>query len=205
MEIYKSEDSAVKALDRDRLVAFVSGDVSALESFIRTHERRLARIAYRILGCQSAAEDARNTVFVRLISEIQDLSRLVDPAAWLTRCVVNEALTRVRQNARERRLLSSLLTRKSFASETSALETLVDAEASSELQLALQKLSPMQRTLVSLRFDEGMTFQEIAELLGKPSSTIKSQFSKTIVLLRSALSSVHKQQPKPITQRESFP
>lgn len=205
MEIDKSstsEDSAQKALDRERLIAFVSGDVFALESFIRTHETRLARIAHRVLGCRSEAEDARNTVFVRLIAEIQDVSRLAAPAAWLTRCVVNEALTRVRRNARERRLLSKLLTWKTFASERNVLESLVDEESISELQLALQMLSPEQRTLVSLRYDEGMTFQDIAELLRKPPSTIKSQLSKAIALLRIALSSVNNQLPKPIIRRE---
>lgn len=203
MEIDKSsssEDSSISDPDRELLAAFAGGDGSALEKFIRTHEQRLAKIAYRILGCQSAAEDAIHTVFVRLISEIEDITRLANPAAWLTRCVVNDALTRVRQNAREKRLLSSFPARRVCDSEASALESLVNAEASSELQLALQSLSPMQRTLVSLRFDEGMTFQKIAELLGKPPSTIKSQLAKTIALLRNSLSSVRKQQSNPITQ-----
>lgn len=198
MEIDKSstpEDSSISLHDRELLAAFAEGDHLALETFVRRHEQRLARIAYRILGCQSTAEDARNNVLLQLISEIHDRSRLAEPAAWLTRCIVNESLTRVRQDARERRLLLNLLPAKSTPSQDGALESLLNAEACDELKLALMKLSPMQRTLVSLRFDEGMTFHAIAELLEKPPSTIKSQLAKAISLLRRTLSSVPKQPP----------
>lgn len=198
-----SEDSTISRHDRELLAASADGDRQALETFVRRHEQRLARIAYRILGCQSTAEDARNEVLLQLISEVHDLSRLAEPAAWLTRCIVNESLTRVRQDARERRLLSDLLPVKSKASQDSALESLLNAEACEELKLALMKLSPMQRTLVSLRFDEGMTFHEIAELLEKPPSTIKSQLAKAISLLRRTLSSIHKQ-PTLNTRRQRY-
>ena len=65
---------------------------------------------------------------------------------------------------------------------------LQDRESREQLAVALAKLAPEERALVSLRFDEDLTFREIGEVLELPTSTIKSQLSQAIARLRTALS-----------------
>ncbi|MCA9202873.1 MAG: sigma-70 family RNA polymerase sigma factor, partial [Planctomycetales bacterium] len=55
------------------------------------------------------------------------------------------------------------------------------------LSIALAELSPDARAILSLRFDEDLTFREIAVLLDRPPSTVKSQLAKAIAQLRDLL------------------
>ncbi|MHB8974104.1 MAG: RNA polymerase sigma factor [Pirellulaceae bacterium] len=169
------------------LLSFQQGNQSSLAEMVGIHEQRLAQIAYRIVGCPSEAEDVRHAVFVQLLITIRELRQINNVGAWLTRCTVNEALTRVRQRDRTSRLKMELIRRGSRVADTTPLEQLQDHESREQLAAALAKLSPEERALVSLRFDENLTYREIGEVLERPASTIKSQLSKAIARLRTAL------------------
>jgi len=171
--------------DEQLLTDFRHGDRPALAALVERHEVRLARIAYRITGCQHEAEDVRHAVFVRLLQSLQQLGKVQHIGAWLTRCTVNEAITRVRQLARENRALTALALTES--DEVSPLEQLQAHEARAQLMLALAKLTPDERALLSLRFDEDLTFREIAEVLERPTSTVKSRVAQAITKLRMLL------------------
>ena len=84
--------------------------------------------------------------------------------------------------------VAGIITRRgSRVADTTPLEQLQDHESREQLAAALAKLSPEERALVSLRFDENLTYREIGEVLERPASTIKSQLSKAIARLRTAL------------------
>ncbi len=169
------------------LIAFQHGKQSSLAELIAIHEQRLARIAYRIVGCVSEAEDVRHAVFVQLLVTMGKSQQINNVGAWLTRCTVNEALARVRQRDRANRLTMKLVRRGSRAADMTPLEQLQNHETREQLAVALAKLSPEERALVSLRFDENLTFREIGEVLERPASTIKSQLSQAIARLRTVL------------------
>jgi len=93
------ESTTTSALPTDEqlLLDFQQGDQAAFATIVERHEVRLARIAYRIVGCRHEAEDARHAVFVRFLQQIGQSRQLERVGAWLTRCTVNEAITRARQ------------------------------------------------------------------------------------------------------------
>lgn len=179
--------SSTAPTSEDLLLAFQHGNQSALAELVGIHEQRLARIAYRIVGCLSEAEDVRHAVFVRLLKTVGKSQPINNVGAWLTRCTVNDALARVRHRDREGRLKEELVRRRRRTAETTPLEQLQDHESRERLAVALVKLSPDERALVSLRFDEDLTFREIGEVLERPTSTIKSQLSHAIARLRTTL------------------
>jgi RNA polymerase sigma-70 factor (ECF subfamily) len=159
------------------------GDRSALDEIVRRHEDRLARIAYRITGCRHAAEDVRHAAFVQLLQSPAEIRNI---GAWLTRCTVHEAVTRVRRRDREGRAIAGMaqLTR---ATDDSPMQRAQQEETRERLAIALEQLTPDDRALLSLRFDEDLTFREIAEVLDRPVSTVKSQVSYAIARLRELL------------------
>ena len=129
----------------------------------------------------------RHAVFVRFLSTIDRSQQVENVGAWLTRCTVNEGITRVRQRERESRTRAELVRLARTAREATPLERLQDDESREQLSVALAKLSPDERALVSLRFDEGLTFRDIAEVLERSASTVKSQLSQAIARLRELL------------------
>jgi len=66
-------------------------------------------------------------------------------------------------------------------------DPLVADERAKRLAGALLQLEPAERALLSLRFDEDLTFAEIASVLGQPASTIKSRLARTVGRLRGLL------------------
>ena len=73
------------------------------------------------------------------------------------------------------------------ASETGPVELCSRAEETRQPAEALATLEPADRALLTLRFDEALTFQEIADVVDRPLSTVKSQVERAIARLRIAL------------------
>jgi RNA polymerase sigma-70 factor (ECF subfamily) len=185
-----SKESATEAgsLTDERLLQFFeAGDQTAFEAIIERHEARLARIAYRIVGCMHEAEDVRHAVFVRLLQVGTQRTKLGNIGAWLTRCTVNEAITRLRHKSLEGRVIEEAAYMVQRAAETHPPDQAEADELGEKLSTVLKGLSPDARALLSLRFDENLTFPEMAELLDRPASTVKSQVSHAITRLRKLL------------------
>jgi RNA polymerase sigma-70 factor, ECF subfamily len=166
---------------------FCSGDRSALAALVRIWEHRLLTIAYRVVGNLQDAEEVRQAVLVKLV---QLSTGLPDPsrfAGWMRRCVVNEAIDWLRRRSethRTERFDDTIACRSS-----SPAQQAMAAERLQRLRQALRQLDPDLRALVSLRFDEGLTIREIAEVVEKPPMTVHSQITRAVGQLRQLLAS----------------
>jgi RNA polymerase sigma-70 factor, ECF subfamily len=182
------------AEDQTRLVQrFCLGDRSAFVALVSLWEHRLLTIAYRIVGNLHDAEEVRQLVLLKLA---QSPPKLDDPArfaGWLRRCVVNEAVTWLRRRGAETKR------REAFDAAGADLgptppERALAAERSQRLQQALVRLGPDLRALLSLRFDEGLTIRQIADVLEKPPMTIHSQIARALGQLRQLLGMKNEEQ-----------
>ncbi|MFX1705055.1 sigma-70 family RNA polymerase sigma factor [Chitinophaga sp. CC14] len=72
--------------------------------------------------------------------------------------------------------------------ENAILEHIYQAEAFHELYNAIEKLPPQCKTVINLSYRQGLKINEIAELLNVSPSTIKTQRSRGIIMLRKLLS-----------------
>ena len=70
----------------------------------------------------------------------------------------------------------------------SALEEFSLTENKTLIQKALQELSPTYREILTLRYGEDLTFEEIADLTEKPMNTVKSQVRRGLLALKEILS-----------------
>jgi RNA polymerase sigma-70 factor (ECF subfamily) len=173
--------------EQARLVEqYCLGDRSAFAALVQIWEQRLLTIAYRVVGNVHDAEEVRQMVLLKLA---RSLPKLDDPArfaGWLRRCVVNEAVTWVRRRNSETKR------REAFGAAGADVlptppELALAAERSQRLQKALGRLDPDLRAILSLRFDEGLTIRQIAEVLGKPPMTVHGQIAKAVNQLRQRL------------------
>ena len=139
----------------------------------------------RIVGSIGDAEEIRQIVLLRLLERPHNLPRPGKFAAWIRRCVINESLMFLRRQkvdlAARQQLAEAAKDVTTFANECEK------AEAGQLLADALQILSPDHRGLISLRFDDGLTVREIADILEKPRATVHAQLAQAIKLLRGQL------------------
>ena len=169
------------------------GDRCAFTALLRHWEQPVLRIAYRITGDLAEAEDVRQEVFLRLLGSPRALRRPQWFAAWMRRVTINTAISALRRRKRRKRLAARLRQMHSDPDVPAPWQAHAAAEDVDRLALALAELTPADRALLALRFDEALTFGEIGQALAKPASTVKSRYRRAIQRLRASLESERQQ------------
>lgn len=144
----------------------------------RRHVADALRVAYLLTGDKAAAEDIVQDAFVRMFGRFENLRKPEAFGFYLRRTVVNLTRDRFRRLKSER----TAVLRLGGAPVEDEGTGRVDEHH--ELLDALQKLPPRQRTAVVLRFCEGLSEDETAQVLGTSSGAVNSLVARGIASLR---------------------
>ena len=190
--------SAVPNADDAELVRRIAHeDAAAFETLMRRHNGRLFRVARSILKDDSAAEDVLQEAYLEAYRHSSDFRGTAQPATWLTRIVINQALMRLRRQKRDRvvvpfgdpsgdkssNLEAAVADKKSESPSAATLR----AEVRRMLERRIDELPVTFRTVFIMRDVEDMTVQEAAECLGIPEATVRTRLFRARALLREAL------------------
>ncbi len=129
-----------------------------LESAYQAHHNMVYRTAYRVTGNSSDAEDVLQTVFLRLMKRDEAAAPLEQPEGYLRRAAVNASIDLLRERQRTGQAVLESLPASSVCTE---LRELRDT-----LRRAVSKLEGRQAEMVALRFFEGYSNKEIAQIFG---------------------------------------
>lgn len=179
----------------EKLVArTLAGDRNAFRMLVERHYNTVNRLCRSILRSQEDAEDATQEVFLRVYEALGQFAGRGAFGAWLRRLTVNHCLNR-RQSAAARASAQSysldLLAETLPASdENDPEETLLRQEERARIQSELEELPPSQRAALGLRLLEGLSYEEIAEILGVPVNSVRSWLHRGRARLREALQEV---------------
>jgi len=151
-----------------------------LERIFRENYAAVFRAAYRVTGNASDAEDALQTVFLRMLKRDPDAEPVENMPSFLHRAAVNAALdlVRARQNIRDIPLddLEPVLAEPS-QHRPDRLQAA--SEIREWLRGALARLNPRIAQMFALRFFEGKDNPEIARLLNTTPGTVAVTLSRT--------------------------
>jgi RNA polymerase sigma-70 factor (ECF subfamily) len=151
-----------------------------LERVFRENYAAVFRAAYRVTGNASDAEDALQTVFLRMVKRDPDAEPIENLSSFLHRAAVNAALdlVRARQNIRNVPLddLEPVLA-QAPQHRPDRLQAAV--EIREWLRGALARLNPRIAQMFALRFFEGKDNPEIARLLNTTPGTVAVTLSRT--------------------------
>jgi RNA polymerase sigma-70 factor, ECF subfamily len=180
-----TKEKAVHASLQPRAVRDPDADTSVAALFEQHHER-VFRIARRITGDVSDAEDVLQTVFLRIMRREDPPLRAEDAANYLHRAATNASLDllRRRKAARSQPIedVDRLLDR-----EPSPERNQAGAEVRDKLRTALAALNPRAAEIFVLRYFDGYGNREIARLLNTSWSTIAVTLHRTRARLRKDL------------------
>ena len=163
----------------DLIRAAKQGDSGAFEEIMVLTERRVAHIAWKILGDAEEVKDAVQETFLRFFRHIERVDPAQDPIGWLARIAVNVC----RDQLRRRRRLAVL------QPLTDVYATAGDAASLPERELirrAIEELPPKEQQAIVLHA-EGFSTDEVAERLGNSVATVRVQLSKARAKLRTIL------------------
>jgi RNA polymerase sigma-70 factor (ECF subfamily) len=158
-------DSAKNAEPPEEALAGNAG-LEELAVLFREHHKAIFRIAYRITGSPSDAEDVLQTIFLRLTPNRRDLSP--NPEGYLHRAAVNASLDLIRRRTRANLVALDVIdfNQSSRLSIQSPEEDLADVELRELIRHAVARLEGNAATAFALRYFEGYDNARIAQVLG---------------------------------------
>jgi RNA polymerase sigma-70 factor, ECF subfamily len=130
----------------------------------------------------ASAEDLTQETFVRAYRARDRYTPTAPPGAWLRRIGINLAISHLRRQ----KLARFLPARLYVAPDRRDYDR---AEARDVVGKALAQLSPKLRAAVVLHYYEGLTREEIAEVLQVPAGTVASRIAKAVAIMRKTMGS----------------
>ena len=163
--------------DADLILRVQKGDIEAFNHLVSRWEKRVYNYLLRLTSSPEDSLDLSQDVFLKAYQNIRKLDDTARFGPWLFRIAHNEAYSLFRKRKPE-----------SGIDECGVAEREAAPGASPELRIAvsaaLNRLNPEQREAVVLKVYQGFKFDEMAEILGCPVSTIKSRLYTALELMK---------------------
>lgn len=168
--------------DAQLVQAFVDGSEQAFKTLVRRHQVPLYRFIRRQLGDHTEAADLCQKVFLKVFLKATTYRGASSFRTWLYQIAINQCKNYFR--ARERLLLSDVDIESVALADCSAYHAADSAHETRQLLAAVQALPAKQRCTLELRFYQGCTFAEIAEIMNCPVGTAKANYHHAITAMR---------------------
>jgi RNA polymerase sigma-70 factor (ECF subfamily) len=181
--------SAEVDIDQTLVARSRDGDREAFATLVRKYQSKVLTLATRILDNRSEAEDIAQDIFVKVFQSLHEFRGASRFSTWLYRITVNHCLNCLRRRTRQQQTLV-LSEPAEWIQESPAsnpYRTLEQKERWTLVQAKLQELSPEHRTIILLRDFEGLSYDEIADVLQLESGTVKSRLHRARMELKALL------------------
>ena len=163
---------AQDAQDRRLLAAHADGDLQAFNTLVLRHRQRMWAVALRTLGDPEEAADAVQDACLSAFRSASSYRGEARVTTWLHRIVVNACLDRLRRRAARPTVPLP------EQAPPDPRDRLAERETGLDVQRALAQLPDEQRVALVLVDLEGLPVEQVAQLLGVPSGTVKSRCSR---------------------------
>ena len=174
-----------------------AGDVAAFDQLIVKYRARVYSVVYNLCGNREDGADLAQTTFIKAFQSINRFQGQSSFFTWLYRIAVNATLTHLRKNRLRTFFSFEKITAEDRASEV--IDALTDKsgadrelfvkELQEKLNEALQKLSIKHRMVITLFEIDGLSHNEIAEIMGCSVGTVRSRLHYAKQLLQAELQS----------------
>jgi len=149
--------------DLDLIARWKRGDERAATELVARHAQALARFACSF-GANDEVDDLVQDTFVRAFQSLDGFRGESSFRTWLF--TIERRLLLDRRRAEKRRPSRVEVQEGDAATEYDALDTMVAGEAANRVMAAMRHLSPTQREVFALRVGQGLSYKEIADLVG---------------------------------------
>ena len=156
--------------DQGLVQRYLAGDVVAFDELMTRHERPVYILCFRFVKNREDALDLTQEVFIKAFENLAAFWGDSKFKTWIYRVAVNHCLNHVKKNRRE------------FVEVTDAIgsikpsihKTLLDDERRAIVREMMECLPPKQKAILELRMNENLSYDEIAKILDRSVSTVKS-------------------------------
>jgi len=192
------------------------GDHAAFAQLVHAHEEAVLKLALRITGSQSDAQDIYQEAFLKVYKKLDCFRFECSVSTWIYRIVTNVCLDHLRKNRNCKE--SSAVKVKVDGEEFDLLNQILDdrtahnpeqqllrCELSAHILCALATLTPRERMVFDLKHFQGMKLRTVSEILNTSESSVKTSLMRATRKLRCHLARYTKLQNSSMKQRCNDP
>ena len=188
--------------DRELVDRFRSGEKDVLSELLKRYNSRIYRLAYGILRNPQDAEEVIQEVFLRLFQKLGSFKGESSFSSWLYRVAINTTYMKLREKRGPDTVPLEVVGK--FMEEQAEKHGPVDwtgmpddelltEEALKLISDAIEQLPEDFKTVLILRDVDGLSTEEVGELLGLSPPAVKSRLHRARLFLRKKLMSFYKQ------------
>ena len=141
-------------------------------------------IARRIVHDPSRAEEVAQDVFLELYGHMASLASEEHVVHWLRRVTVHRSIDQARRRLRRPQDHAAVSFAEPGVAEPAAISQETDPWLAERLRQMIEALPIVPRTVIVLRYQEGLGPEEIAAVLEMPVATVKSHLQRALKVLR---------------------
>ena len=168
--------------DRELIENCMNGDRQAIEALLFRYEKPVYNAAYRMLNSSEDARDVTQTVFLKVIENLDSYDPRYKFFSWIYRIALNESINCLKKQNR----LDPL--DQEPVSDTIGPEEQTGSEQMSQgMQTALMTIKAEYRTVIVLKHFVDCSYEEIGQILNMPEKKVKSRLYTGRQLLKEAL------------------
>jgi RNA polymerase sigma-70 factor, ECF subfamily len=177
-----------KMSDEALITAFQSGDHDVYRFLVERHQERIRNLLYSIFHDRDFIDDLAQEVFIKAYQALPNFRFEASFYTWLYRIAVNKSRDELRKK-KLRRFFSFQTLDEGIEKELNVHLSVPpeDRDTQELIALGLQSLPEKFRTAVVLKDIDGLSYEEIAEVMQCELGTVKSRISRARSMLRKAL------------------
>lgn len=179
--------------DKQLVWDYLNGDETSLNFIIKRHLKLVYNFAYRLTGNAQVSEDISQETFIKIWKNIKKYDQNQEFKTWLLTIARNTAIDWLRkrknfvfsdfETADGKNLITDFLSDHAPRPDKIAIQT-EDKEFIGGL---LDQLSQEDREIISLHYNDNLTFEKIGRILDRPLNTVKSRHRRVMIFLRKIL------------------
>jgi len=163
------------------------GDRAAFRQLVLEHSHAMFRLAWRLSGDETAAEDIVQEAFIKAWRKIGEFRMDSSFKSWLHRITVNTAMDYLRKHVRRKHFETVEPEWKSRDHVAEMPDTGTQIDIGVQTQAAMMNLSEAERTALLLKHYEGHSIQEVARIMEITTGACKQNIFRAVKKMRIAL------------------
>ena len=189
----RAPNTALENAEIELMSRAMGGDSAAYGELFEKYRERISRMAYAIVHDQSAAEDVVQETFLKGLDRIATYRAEAAPRAWFSSIALNVCRHRLREGKREAERAGERQLdggKRLWRPRTRGAATkVVQQENNRLLAVALGFLTEAQREVFVLHYDQGLAYEEIAQIVGIRPGAARALAHRAKAALRDKLGS----------------
>lgn len=163
-----------KESDQDLIKKVQNGDVAAFEVLVRRYQQKVFSFVRRIVFEDAAAQDITQEVMFRIYTVVDRIDLSKKFSTFLFEVAKNKAL----DYKKAQKIHLPLEEAEYIDDDFSIYESLIEEEAADQIRLAIQTLPKKYSQVILLYYLNDLSYEEIAEKLGIPLNTVRTNLRR---------------------------